>query len=365
MSRLGMCIMLVLVAPVLAARESPPFPPGTAAFYGTFVLEVVPAREGGVWVSTTDGLARYTAAGRAALFVFPGGSPFQLALAHDGTVWFSNTAGIGRSSSSGTLLEQYAIAGVGELAVASDGALWYWRGFPHTVGRIVAGGITEFNSLPQAWTFAPGDGGDMWVMPTGSGVNDTLQRISPNGVVTTVHLGSRILFGQVQALADGTLYAATGNGPLYRLPHASTTPEQVLQFYDAFFLADEAHNIWSSRAYNLRYLPANGSTTYSVTLPFDARDCYWAMPWTYHPLAFDSEGGLWLNARNESFGIPEMPPCPTPDPPIPALVRLSPASVMPSLVPVPIPALAPYALAALATAFIATALLRLRLLNSN
>ncbi|HEY0158475.1 MAG TPA: hypothetical protein VGF28_14425 [Thermoanaerobaculia bacterium] len=364
--RVIICVLLAIVcAWPAAAGDSAAFPPGTSQFFRTFANDAVVDLDGDVWVALPEGIVRYTAAGRETVLAVPGGAAHRLALAADGSIWFSNEAFVGRVSTAGTILEEYSINGVNDLAVASDGALWYVRSYVDMVGRIADGTPAEF-STTQPWSLAPAEDGAMWVLRTGFGTTaDVLDRMADTGAITTIPLGTDVLFGDLQRAADGTLFIGTGirRGLLRRRPNQSRfTP--VAAFSGSAFLVDDGGNIWSTEVNTLHYLSADGTLRFSVELPQDPRleECSVNVPvWVYRALALDSAGGLWLRIYNDAVGFPA-PPCELPEPPeMPTLIRIDAAELVAAhAAHETVPALSPGLLAALAGLLIGIAALRMR-----
>jgi hypothetical protein len=359
--RTALCILLLAAARFAAAADPPPFPPGTTQFFRTFAADAVTARDGGVWVALPAGISRYTSAGAGSVFVTPGGSPGRLALSSDGSIWFSTTNVVGRFSTVGALLEQHALFNVSDLAVASDGALWYLRANGSVVGRIASGSPIEFPAPPAAWSLAPTTDGGVWILGSGLGTtNDFLYRMSFSGSVSVVSLGADVLYGRLQTTPEGTLYIGTGyRKALFRLAAGSNNLEAVSAFSDTMFLVDQGQNIWGSTATVLHYLRAGAAPT-ALALPYDPRIgmCVNIPVWAYRPLAVDSGGGVWLRIFDDGFYLPESPPCPLPNPPeMPTLIRID-ASALPAVQAVPASSL--LMLMALAACLVAISLWRMR-----
>lgn len=313
-----------------AAAQSPPFPAGTTQFFNTGVRNAVPADGGGVWVATSQGIVRYTAAGPGTVLTTPGGPPRLIARAADGSLWFATNT-IGRISTAGTVLEQYPILDARVIAVASDGALWYTRGsLGGIVGRIAAGVTTEFTSPTLAGALAPAPAGEMWVLGLGFGtVTENLFRMSPAGAVTVVPLNRDFSFGDVQTSADGTVYAGGGNGGgLQRLMPGSQTPSPIAGFEDTYFLVEPDGDVWSGDLSRLGFLGlGSGIPRFSVPMPRDPRDCFPLPSYHYRPIALDSDGGLWVQIISELVFIGPVT-CTGPPPPLPDLIRIDAATFL-------------------------------------
>jgi hypothetical protein len=182
--------------------------------------------------------------------------------------------------------------------------------------------------------------------------------MTPAGALTTIPLGEDVLFGKLQALPDGTLYVGTGvNDGVLRIRPDATAVEVLVRNGpgSSGYLADVAGNLWLGDYALLAYRGATGSPFLFYEMPRDPRSCLAIPSYFYRPLAIDSDGTLWVAVDIDFFGITTPPPCNEPlPPPMPDLVRLNPAQLVPLLVP-PAPALSPVMLAALALALAAIA----------
>jgi streptogramin lyase len=343
-----------LLATSAAAAE---FPDGTIRFIDTRAAAAIPAFGGGIWVGTPQGLARYTEAGAGATFPTPGGgAPRNLVIAPDGSIWFAANTLIARISPNGAILEQHPMSAVGALAVAPDGALWYSRGsLGEVVGRIADNVPTEFPSPTQSWSLAPAGNGQMWVLGNGFGTgSDNLYRMTPTGAVTVLPLGHDVLFGNLQALPDGTLYIGTGiRRSVLRLAPGAQTVE-VVSLPGSEYLSDSAGDLWVAGYQVLGYIARSGVPNVSVTMPGDPRQllCSNIPAYLYQPVAIDSTGGLWVLIFDAAFYIGESPPCNEPDPPpMPDLIRIDTAQFLAANAPgYAIPTLSTAMLVALAIA---------------
>ncbi|HET7434373.1 MAG TPA: hypothetical protein VFN10_06625 [Thermoanaerobaculia bacterium] len=356
-------LLTVVVSMRAAALDSPPFPAGTSQFFQTYAISAVPAQDGGVWIALPDGIAHYTAAGPGTVLAVPGGTPYRLRLAADGSLWFATSTIVARMTTTGTVVEQYAIADA-SFTVASDGAIWYVRASGSIVGRIVGGTPVEWPSpATNVSSIAPAPAGDVWLLGSGFGsAPDVLHRMTPAGAVTVIPLNADVLYGRLQSLPDGTLYIGTGyRESLLRLAPGASSVEAVPHFHDERFLVDAHENIWSATLAQLTYLAANRVSSFTIPLPYDPRSCANVPVWGYALLAVDSSGGLWLRVVDDGFYFPEAPPCDEPVPPeMPTLVRIDTAALLTLHGFGGIPTLTPSMLVALAAIIVATAMSRLR-----
>jgi hypothetical protein len=364
-SSLVSLFLIVIVSARVAAQEPPPFPPGTSQFFQTHVAAAVPAAGGGVWLGVEDAIVRYDVSGGSTVLPVPGGTPYRLALASDGSIWFANGTIVGRVSTGGALLEQYPVAGIIDITVAGDGAVWYLRDWGDVIGRIAEGMPVERSSLADAWSLATADAGAIWILENGLGTeNDSLYRMAPDGEITEIPLGVDILYGELQTSADGTLYIGSGlRYGLRRLRPGATAVEPVPGFRDEKFIVDSTHNIWSATLWTLTYTARDGVNRFNLELPYDPRLAFCSnIPiWGYEPLALDSAGGLWMRVIDEGLYLPLPVPCERPEPPeMPTLIRLDTAALLPALLGRDIPVLSPAMLAALAAVVLLVAFARLR-----
>jgi hypothetical protein len=319
-------LSFILAVTAVAAEE---FPPGTFTFFETEAVDAIPALGGGIWVSTPEGLVRYTEAGPGAVLPTPGGGPpFHLVLAADGSIWFAAETLIGRISPEGQILEQYPVTSVRALEVASDGALWYGRA--DSMGRITGGVRTQLRSLTPTWSLAPAANGEMWVLGNGIGTNsDTLYRMTPTGAFTSLPLGHDVLFGRLQALPDGTLYIGTGiKSSVLRLAPGGQTVVKV-DLPGSEYLSDSSGNLWTAGVEVLGYISKRGEPNVSVLMPRDPRNCTNIPSYVYELVGFDTTGGLWLRVYDGAGYILIPIFCEEPEPPpMPDLIRIDVATFL-------------------------------------
>lgn len=331
-------ILLLLATPALG-EDVVPFPPGTLQFFDTKASFAVPAPDGGVWVATKTGITRYTAAGAGVTYAINpwNSAPRELALAADGSIWFSTPYHIGRMSASGVVVEQHSIDDAHHLTVAADGALWFKRTPGDGIHRLSGGVVKDFAEPAHAWSSAPASGSDMWMLGTGfSGTPRSLFRVTATGGVTEFPLSRKFLYGELRALPDGTLYASMGvygSEILHIAPNGQILGRIRTATYHPFglFVADSEGNIWTGGTGVLGYLDRSGSIAI-VEMPSDPRTCENKLFDNYIPLAVDSDGGVWIQVRedtlNQTPGFP-VPPCDQPaPPPLPDLIRVDAQQVL-------------------------------------
>ncbi len=356
--RTAVFLSLVLAASHVVAGG---FPSGTRKFFNSDTFDVVAAPDGGVWTSTHAGLVRYTEEGPGVALPVPGTDlPRNVVVAEDGSIWFTTPTIIGRMSPTGTLLEEHAIANVIEIAIASDGALWYVRKTVDPfVGRIAGGVRSEFPPPVEApWSLAPAGGGDVWLLGNGGGTGpDSVFRMTPLGSVTSIPLGVDVLYGTLQALPDGTLYIGRGytEEGVLRLPAGSQNVEFVASRPAFAFVSDPDGNLWLGGHLALRYIARSGTPDVLSALPGDPS---WCTVLRYQPAAIDSTGGVWIQVEADGGGIPEAPPCISP--PFPSLIRVDGAAFLASHQVENIPTLSPVVLVMLGAMLALAAAWRIR-----
>lgn len=355
----------MLLASAAAAQGVPQFPVGTTQFFGTGASDAVAALGGGAWVATAGGIARYTAAGRDVVLPTPGGRPSLIAAAADGSIWFARHDRVGRIAADGTVLEQYALEQIRDIALATDGALWYSRGtLGAVIGRIANGSPTEFASPNQSLSLAAALDGEMWILSNGFGnATETLYRMAPGGAAIAVPQTFDTLFGSLQSLTDGTLYIGAGLDPgLFRLRAGAQVADRVRHAVGPVFLVGPDGDIWWGNYWTLGYVGATGAPEFRVPMPHDPRDCSNAPLYMYRPLAVDADGGLWVLVIPEQpiFIPPGPPPCPVAAPPFPDLLRIDIAQFLDAHTPVPVPMLSPALLILLAVGISCAAVFAIR-----
>jgi streptogramin lyase len=158
-------------------------------------------------------IAHITPAGKVteyALTTTPYQGPRGVAEGPSGEVWFTDSgdpAAIGRISPQGTESSYPAGEGFMELnqiALGSDGNMWFASEYPPEIGRINSEGIVkDFPIAAPAAGLALGPEGDMWFTEPPA---NTIGRISTTGAVTEIAVpgvGESIVLG-----ADGNLWYA-------------------------------------------------------------------------------------------------------------------------------------------------------------
>jgi hypothetical protein len=359
-------VLVVAVATLEAAGQTPGFPAGTLEFFNAGAVAAIPAGGGGVWVLTPEGIVRYTTAGKGTVLTTPGGLPELIEQAGDGSIWFSNSSIIGRMAEDGTVLEQYAVGAYPtELEVATDGALWY---LPDqiartTVGRIANGVRTEHEVGVTIWSLSRAPNAAMWALPHGFGASsDDLRLITPAGGVTVVPLGINGLFGEIKGIPEGTQFISTGYfETLFRLLPGAQTAQQIAGFSELDWVVDGAGNVWSGEYGKLHYY---GLTRFTLNMPVDPRSCSDRTYQHYEPLIVDNSGALWVRIRHETVSSGPLPPPPCGEPappPLPDLIRIDvPALLAASQSLAAVPVLSPMAIAAMILALACAAGFALR-----
>ena len=160
----------------------------------------------------------------------------------------------------------------GQLALGSDGDLYFATGDPVGIGRITPSGqITEFtapDTQSSIYLTVPGPDGDVWFAGNGTGGSSSLGSITPEGQITTFSVPS---FGGEPD--NGIISLAAGsNGDLWFTANAGT-----------------ARAVRASFVGELN--PATGAITEFPTPSTDA------LPGT---LTLGSDGNLWFAEENSN-----------------------------------------------------------------
>ena len=187
---------LWVTASTKLVRIPPANPAGQAAFTVNDIITpqaIVTGPDGNLWTASNDKVLRISTADPAnpTLFTLTGAlSPSARGITSaGGLLWavdFGNgaivsltTAGVQTAYSVGGLPQEVAGSPSGQVLYANPGTT------PHTVGRIVAGGLPQTTPLPLTDPFGItfGPDGAYWVAQFASG---TLARVTTDGVVTTI-----------------------------------------------------------------------------------------------------------------------------------------------------------------------------------
>ncbi len=164
-------------------------------------------------------------------------NPNDIAVGSDGALWFTQTGSdqIGRITTAGDVTEPgtSAMIGVGSapagITGGSDGALWFTQAGSGQIGRITtAGVVTEFtipvpaNGVSDPEDIVSGPGGALFFTDFG---RDQIGRITTSGQITQFSLPVGRGPHQIVAAADGDLYfTMSASGRVGRLPAASLIP---------------------------------------------------------------------------------------------------------------------------------------------
>lgn len=183
-----------------AVPPPPGSSPGTASTLAK-ATAIVAGPDGALWFTGVPGeIGRISASGvvteYAAPDVMPGtqATPTSITVGSDGALWFGEKGAIGRVTTAGNM-QQFPLdnsgATVEDITAGPDGALWS-TGIAGEVGRITtAGVVTEF-AAPSAGTgseISSGPDGSLWfTVPDEDGAYNTVERITPAGVVSSFNL---------------------------------------------------------------------------------------------------------------------------------------------------------------------------------
>jgi len=146
--------------------------------------------DGALWFDDDYGsIGRITTAGTLTDYTDPSiSSPNQIAVGSDGALWFTNeeTDSIGRITTSGTVTN-YTGTGISEpfgITAGPDGALWFTNQGNNSVGRITTSGtVTNYTdpSISAPYGIVAGPDGALWFTNRGT---DSIGRITTGGTVT-------------------------------------------------------------------------------------------------------------------------------------------------------------------------------------
>jgi poly(3-hydroxybutyrate) depolymerase len=148
----------------------------------------------------------------------PGAEPFDVAIGSDGSVWFTEFAAnkIGRISRTG-VITQFAVptakSGPYQITAGADGAMWFTEYNTTKIGRVSsAGRITEFQIPGLSY-----GGAAITAAPTGEVLSPDpagfVNVISPSGPVTRIHVPADLgLPFALARLRDGTLWLSELTG---------------------------------------------------------------------------------------------------------------------------------------------------------
>ena len=204
--------------------------------------------DGAVWFTQAGPpakIGRVTLGGQMTSFTttLPDDSlPDGITTGGDDGLWFAAPGAPGRlarMTSSGTLTSTFtggvapgltAGAQPTDAATGSDGAVWFTEAATGRIGRITpGGGITEYTTnLPTSGhpsSITPGPGNALWFVQAAAGGD--LGRITPQGSVTYIGLGSDVTPRQVTEGPDGALWVTAvetdGDGVIVHVPPSGGT----------------------------------------------------------------------------------------------------------------------------------------------
>jgi streptogramin lyase len=216
-----------------------------------FAFDITPGPDGNLWFTqnvatigsiTTSGVVRefdipWTPV-YCGLFCTQGDpQPGRITAGPDGNLWFIELGigKIGRITTDGVITEFPTRASpreLGEMAVASDGALWFTR-LCNKIGRITTTGLlTEFTYTSPFCisSITAGPDGALWLAGSGLG------RMTLDGVFTEFPLpGSGSSTGFITSGPDGNIWFTTSDSKIGRLTTAGVLTEFTVPSGDARF----------------------------------------------------------------------------------------------------------------------------------
>ena len=168
-------------------------------------LDLAAGKDGQLWVTLQDGLARMSAAGHLlARYPLPVADhtcppqcePFKIIAGPNGTMWFTlwgADAEIGRSTSAGKIaiyrLRSKDTGAPIALAAGHDGRVWFAKIWDHYVGAVTThGDIREFpvpGGVDNFPGIAAGRDGSIWFTEVCA---NSIGRITPSGRITSYHI---------------------------------------------------------------------------------------------------------------------------------------------------------------------------------
>jgi len=185
--------------------------------------------DGALWFDDDYGsIGRITTAGTLTDYTDPSiSSPNQIAVGSDGALWFTNeeTDSVGRITTSGTVTN-YTGTGISEpfgITAGPDGALWFTNQGNNSVGRITTSGtVTNYTdpSISAPYGIVAGPDGALWFTNRGT---DSIGRITTGGTVTNyTGTGINAPIG-IAAGPDGALWFTNfGNDSIGRITTGGT-----------------------------------------------------------------------------------------------------------------------------------------------
>jgi virginiamycin B lyase len=176
----------------------------TATYYyggvtseGSSLDDIVAGPDGALWItdSYNGQILRMTTDGTYTAFPLTRGTPLSIVSGPDRALWFTialtGASEIGRITTKGKITTYAAAGGAIDLAVGSDGALWFTELTANQIGRITTHGkFTTYSkgisSGAQPYSIAPGPDGALWFTERAGG---RIGRITTTGKVTEYSSG--------------------------------------------------------------------------------------------------------------------------------------------------------------------------------
>ena len=162
---------------------------------GSYFNDIAAGSDGSLWLTDeyNDQILKLTTDGTFSGFPLQAGYPNGIVAGPDKALWFANgdnSDGVGRITTKGKIT-LYPAGPSHDIAVGSDGALWYTEAAANQIGRITTHGtITEYSkgitSGSEPYSIAPGPDGALWFTEYAGG---RIARITTSGKVSEYSRG--------------------------------------------------------------------------------------------------------------------------------------------------------------------------------
>lgn len=184
---------------------------------------LVDGPDGAIWFVnyTNNSIGRITTGGTITSFTEPGCGPcgpFSITVGPDGALWFVNIGGgssgagsVGRVTTAGvfTIFNDPSISNPDSIAAGSDGALWFANTGNDTIDRITTSGkVTTYALASSPAGIVAGPDGALWVTTHGEGI----VRMTTSGVITSYTSPSINAPYVIVVGPDGALWYVNNNG---------------------------------------------------------------------------------------------------------------------------------------------------------
>jgi virginiamycin B lyase len=221
---------------LLSAVSVLPIPGADPDYWDGSQSHIVADDNGNHWFTdaTDNAIGEVTAGGVVTMYPLPAlpdssdatsQSPVDIVLGPDKNIWFTENGAdaIGRITSSGTISEFHTPTADSNplgLAVGPDGNLWFAESGGESIGKITTDGkITEYAAnnldLSSLDGVVGGPGGKVWFIAYDNDGDGTLDSITSNGHVASIQLDDDPT--SLAAGPDGNLWVGTDSGNVDRV----------------------------------------------------------------------------------------------------------------------------------------------------